>query len=159
MDNLDRQLLNLIQEEFPLTARPYLEIGRRLNLSEKEVISRLERLKKVGIIRRIGAVFDLRRLGYVSTLCALKVPPERLQEVARVVNSFPGITHNYLREHEYNMWFTLIGPSRQHLEEVMEEIKVRTGLTDLLELPAERSFKIKVNFNLEVEADNAAAAL
>lgn len=159
MDNLDRQLLNLIQEEFPLTARPYLEIGRRLNLSEKEVISRLERLKKAGIIRRIGAVFDLRRLGYVSTLCALKVPPERLQEVAQVVNSFPGITHNYLREHEYNMWFTLIGPSRQHLEEVMEEIKVRTGLTDLLELPAERSFKIKVNFNLEVEADNAAAAL
>jgi DNA-binding Lrp family transcriptional regulator len=159
LDNLDRQLLNLIQEEFPLTTRPYLEIGRRLNLSEKEVISRLERLKKTGIIRRIGAVFDLRRLGYVSTLCALKVPPERLQEVARVVNSFPGITHNYLREHEYNMWFTLIGPSRQHLEEVMEEIKVRTGLTDLLELPAERSFKIKVNFNLEVEADNAAAAL
>ncbi|MGI9952951.1 AsnC family transcriptional regulator [Moorellaceae bacterium AZ2] len=159
MDNLDRRLLNLIQQDFPITGRPYLEIGRRLNLSEGEVINRLEKLKRAGIIRRIGAVFDLRRLGYVSTLCALKVPPGRLKEVAEVVNSFPGITHNYLREHEYNMWFTLIGPSRQHLERIMEEIKERTGLTELLELPAERSFKIRVNFNLEVRADNARAVL
>ncbi|GFN23580.1 MAG: AsnC family transcriptional regulator [Thermoanaerobacteraceae bacterium] len=159
MDNLDRQLLNLIQQDFPLTGRPYLEIGRRLNLSEGEVIKRLKKLKKAGIVRRIGAVFDLRRLGYVSTLCALKVPPERLVEVAEVVNSFPGVTHNYLREHEYSMWFTLIGPSRQDLERTMEEIKRRTGLTELLELPAERSFKIRVNFNLEVGADNGRAVL
>jgi len=128
-------------------------------LSEDEVIERLEKLKKAGIVRRIGAVFDLRRLGYVSTLCALKVPPGRLAEVARTVNSFPGVTHNYLREHEYNMWFTLIGPSRQDLERTMEEIKKRTGLTELLELPAERSFKIRVNFNLEVGNDHGRAVL
>ncbi|SMB98135.1 transcriptional regulator, AsnC family [Thermanaeromonas toyohensis ToBE] len=159
MDELDRQLLNIIQEQFPLTPRPYLEIAQRLGISEGEVIARLKELKKKGIIRRIGAVFNLRKLGYVSTLCALKVPLERLEEVARIVNSFPGITHNYLREDEYNMWFTLIGPSRQHLEQVMNEIKIRTGLTDLLELPAERPFKIRVNFEFKDGEDSGSPVI
>jgi len=159
LDALDRRLLNLVQDEFPLTPRPYLELAKRLGLSETEVIARLRELKKKGIIRRIGAVFDLRKLGYVSTLCALKVPPERLEEVVRIVNSFPGITHNYLREDEYNMWFTLIGPSRQHLEEMLEEIKTRTGLTELLELPAERPFKIRVNFDFKDGEDGGAKVI
>ncbi|WP_011393685.1 siroheme decarboxylase subunit alpha [Neomoorella thermoacetica] len=151
LDQLDRRLLNLIQEEFPLVARPYQEIGCRLGLSEDEVIRKIRKLKTEGIIRRLGGVFELRQLGYTSTLCALKVPPGRLEEVAAVVNSFPGVTHNYLREHDYNMWFTLIGPDRRHLENVIRAIKERTGITELLELPAERPFKIRVNFDLEAE--------
>lgn len=148
LDQLERRLLNLLQEDFPLVPQPYQEIGRRLGLDEDKVMRMISKLKDEGVIRRLGGVFELRRLGYVSTLCALKVPPERLDEVAAVVNSFPGVTHNYLREHEYNMWFTLIGPDRQHLKEVMTAIENRTGLS-LLELPAERPFKIRVNFDLE----------
>ncbi|WP_338835018.1 hypothetical protein MHLNE_13110 [Moorella humiferrea] len=148
MDSLDRRLLNMIQEDFPLTEEPYAEIGRRLGLTEKEVLERLTRLKKRGIIRRIGAVFDLRQLGYTSTLCAMQVPAERLNEVAAVVNGFLGVTHNYLREDTYNMWFTLIGPSRKYLEEIMASIEARTGLA-VMELPAEKSYKIRVKFNMD----------
>ncbi|WP_258360554.1 AsnC family transcriptional regulator [Moorella sulfitireducens] len=148
MDSLDRRLLNMIQEDFPLTEEPYAELGRRLGLKEAEILERLAKLKEKGIIRRIGAVFDLRRLGYTGTLCAMKVPEGRLSEVAAVVNSFPGVTHNYLREDAYNMWFTLIGPCRRHLEKVIANIETMTGLP-VLELPAEKSYKIRVNFNLE----------
>ncbi|MGI9861887.1 AsnC family transcriptional regulator [Moorella naiadis] len=148
MKQIERRLLNLLQEEFPLVPQPYQEIGRRLGLDEARVIKMIAKLKEEGVIRRLGGVFELRRLGYVSTLCALKVPPERLDTVAAVVNSFPGVTHNYLREHEYNMWFTIIGPDRRHLEKVMTAIENRTGLS-LLELPVERPFKIRVNFDLE----------
>lgn len=140
----------MIQEDFPLVEAPYAELGRRLGISEGEVLERLEKIKGEGIIRRIGAVFDLRRLGYASTLCAMQVPEERLAEVAAVVNSFPGVTHNYLREDLYNMWFTLIGPCRRHLEKVITSIEGRTRLP-VLELPAERSYKIRVNFNLMEE--------
>ncbi|MDN5347793.1 MAG: siroheme decarboxylase [Clostridia bacterium] len=157
LDRLDRQLLMLLQEKFPLVPEPYAELGRQLGVREEEIINRIGRLKEKGIIRRIGAVFDLRRLGYTSTLCALKVPPEKLKEAAAVVNSYTGVTHNYLREHEYNMWFTLIGPSRQKLEEIMAEIKARTGIEDLLELPAEKFYKIRVNFDLnDGEVENGA---
>jgi DNA-binding Lrp family transcriptional regulator len=148
LDSLDRRLLNIIQEDFPLVEKPYAELGRRLGLTETEVLERLAKLKQAGIIRRIGAVFDLRRLGYASTLCALEVPAARLDEVAAIVNSFPGVTHNYLREDTYNMWFTLIGPCRRHLDKVIASIAARTGLA-VLELPAEKSYKIRVNFNLD----------
>lgn len=151
MDKIDRCLLNMIQGDFPLTEEPYAELGRRLGLEEREILERLARLKDKGIIRRIGAVFELRHLGYTSTLCAMQVPEERLEEVAALVNSFPEVTHNYLREDSYNMWFTLIGPCRRRLEKIIGQIKAATGLP-LLELPAERPYKIKVNFNLEENA-------
>lgn len=149
LDNLDRQLLNLIQSKLPLTPEPYKELARALGSTEEEVIRRLKKFIEAGIIRRLGAIFDSRRVGYTGTLCALKVPPEKVAEVAEIVNSFPGVTHNYLRDHPYNMWFTILAESPEELNSTIEKIKQLTGIEDLLNLPAERVFKIRVNFDLE----------
>ena len=148
MDTIDKQLLNLIQSNFPITSEPYKEIGIKLGISEDEVIQRLTDLKTNRIIRRIGATFDSKKLGYRSTLCAMKVPKERLDEVAKLVNSYPGVTHNYLRNHDYNMWFTLITKSENKQNDILREIQERSGIVDLLNLPAVRFFKVRVNFKL-----------
>ena len=148
MDTVDKQLLNLIQSDFPITSEPYKEIGIKLGISESEVIQRLTNLKTNRIIRRIGATFNSKKLGYQSTLCAMKVPEERLDEVAKLVNSYPGITHNYLRNHDYNMWFTLITESENKQNDILQEIQEKSGITDLLNLPAVRFFKVRVDFKL-----------
>jgi len=146
LDDLDRAILNEIQSNFPLVPRPYAEMGRRLGAGEEEVLSRVQALYEAGIIRRIGANFTSRKLGYTSTLCAARVPPEDLERFAAVVNRYPGVTHNYLRKHRYNVWFTLIAESRTRLAEILQEIRATTGVTDLLSLPAQEVFKIKVDF-------------
>ncbi|MDH7577714.1 MAG: AsnC family transcriptional regulator [Bacillota bacterium] len=148
LDHLDRQLLNLIQSRFPITPEPFRELAKILGASEEEILARLERLLSAGVIRRLGPIFDSRKLGYTGTLAALKVPPERIEDVAAVVNGFPGVTHNYLREYHYNMWFTLLEETPAQLEATLEEIKVRTGIRDILNLPAAKIFKIRVNFDL-----------
>ena len=148
MDTVDKQLLNLIQSDFPITSEPYKEIGIKLGISEAEVIQRLTDLKTNRIIRRIGATFDSKKLGYRSTLCAMKVPNERLDEVAKLVNSYSGVTHNYLRNHDYNMWFTLITESEKKQHDILQEIQEKSGITDLLNLPAVRFFKVRVDFKL-----------
>ncbi|MBC8230071.1 Lrp/AsnC family transcriptional regulator [bacterium] len=148
MDTTDKKLLNLIQSDFPITSEPYKEIGIKLGISESEVIQRLTNLKTNRIIRRIGATFNSKKLGYQSTLCAMKVPEERLDEVAKLVNSYPGITHNYLRNHDYNMWFTLITESENKQNDILQEIQEKSGITDLLNLPAVRFFKVRVDFKL-----------
>ena len=148
MDDLDRRLLNLVQDRLPLVKEPYRALAGILGVGEGEVIARLRRFLERGVIRRLGAIFDSRPLGYHGVLCDLKVPPDRVEEVAAHVNSFAGVTHNYLREHEYNMWFTLLAPSPAVLAAQVREIRERTGMTDMLVLPAKRVFKIKVNFEL-----------
>jgi DNA-binding Lrp family transcriptional regulator len=148
LDNTDRRLLNLIQVDFPLTPEPYRVLAESLGLSEEEVIRRIGRMCEEGVIRRLGGIFDSRRMGYSGTLCAMRVEPERIEEVAGVVNAFPGVTHNYIREHDYNMWFTVIAESREKLDEILNAVQVRTGL-EVITLPAENIFKIRVNFDLE----------
>ena len=146
MDDQDRQLLNRLQSHFPLTVNPFQTLGAELGLTEPEVLSRISRLKETGIIRRIGASFDSRALGYASTLAAMQVPEPRLSEVVAVVNSFPGVTHNYRRNHDYNLWFTLIAAGAPEIEGILREIQERTGGLPLLNLPAQRVFKIKAEF-------------
>ncbi|MBW2138430.1 MAG: Lrp/AsnC family transcriptional regulator, partial [Deltaproteobacteria bacterium] len=106
MDHIDRAILNEIQSEFPIERRPYLEIGKRLGLGEEDVLERVKRLKENGIIRRIGGSFHSRKLNFTSTLCAAKVPDEKLDQFVATVNRYPGVTHNYRRNHDYNVWFT-----------------------------------------------------
>jgi siroheme decarboxylase len=146
LDDLDRAILNEIQSNFPLVPRPYAEMGRRIGAGEEEVLARVRALHEAGIIRRIGANFPSRKLGYTSTLCAARVLPENLEDFVAVVNRYPGVTHNYLRKHRYNVWFTLIAESDARLAEILAEIRQATGVTDLLSLPAREIFKIKVDF-------------
>lgn len=148
MDEADRKILNAIQSDFPITARPYEEIGRRVNLPEQAVLDRVKRLKAEGIIRRIGGNFHSGKLDFTSTLCAAKVPEPLLDRFVEVVNSFPGVTHNYLRNHEFNVWFTFIAPSAEAIRRSLQEISAATGVKDVYSLPAVKMFKIKVDFEV-----------
>jgi siroheme decarboxylase len=148
MDEVDRKILNAIQSDFPIAARPYRELGKSVNLSEEEVFERVKGLKKEGVIRRIGGNFHSRRLNFTSTLCAAKVPEERITRFVEVVNSYPGVTHNYLRNHEYNVWFTFIAPSTEAIENSLDEISKTTGVKEVYSLPAVKVFKIKVDFEV-----------
>lgn len=148
LDNTDRKLLNLIQRRIPVTKRPYRDIGEELGVDEAEVIERITRLKQANIIRRMGGFFDSRKMGYAGTLCAMKVPESRIEEVAEIVNGYYQVTHNYLRNHEYNMWFTVLAPSAEKRAEIIEEIRSRTGINDIMNLPAKRLFKIVVKFDV-----------
>jgi len=148
MDQVDRSILNEIQSHFPITSRPFQEVATRLNLSEEEVIQRVRRLKEIGVIRRIGGNFHSYRLNFTSTLCAAKVPEEKLDQFVEVVNGYPGVTHNYLRDNPYNVWFTFIAPDMESIEKALEKISEQTGIDDILNLPAIKMFKIKVDFEL-----------
>mgnify|MGYP001610051002 FL=1 len=149
MDAVDKKILNIIQTKFPIVQRPYEAIGKEVGASATDVILRIGNLKKEGIIRRIGATFDPRKLGFVSSLCAAKVPPEKIKEFVEVVNSYPGITHNYERDNEYNVWFTFIDESMEEIENKLKEISKETGVKDVKNLPTVRFFKIRVDFDME----------
>lgn len=148
MDDLDRKILNLIQKEFPVTAEPFKEIGASVGVSEDEALERVRRLREEGIIRRIGAVFDPGKLGFVSALCAARVPEEKIRSFVETVNVLPGVTHNYRRNHEYNVWFTVIAPSEESLEESLAGIKENSGVVDILTMRAVRTFKVDASFEL-----------
>jgi DNA-binding Lrp family transcriptional regulator len=148
LDDTDRLILNRIQSDFPVTARPYEAIGRELNLPEAEVLERLTRLKAIGIIRRIGGNFSPEKLGFVSTLCAASVPPDRVDGFAATVNRYPGVTHNYMRDNHFNVWFTFIAPSMEEIEANLAAIIRETGVHEILNLPATRVFKIRAKFDV-----------
>jgi len=148
IDDMDRAILNLIQSDFPITPRPYLAIAERLGFSENNVIKRLGRLKKKGIIRRIGGNFVPEKLGFVSTLCAARVPEDKIQSFAVAVNRYPGVTHNYQRDNKYNVWFTFIAPSMKEIEKNLKNVSQQTGIKEIINLPATKVFKIKAHFDL-----------
>jgi len=146
LDDLDRAILNEIQSHFPIDSRPYAEVGRRVGASEAEVLARVTAMAEAGIIRRLGANFTSRKLGYTSTLVAARVAPDKLEHFVAAVNRYPGVTHNYLRRHRYNVWFTLIAESEESLNRILEEISAAAEVEEILSLPAQEVFKIKVDF-------------
>ena len=148
MDDIDRNIMNIIQSEFPVAPRPYAEVAKRLNIPEEEVLERVRALREEGIIRRIGGNFVPEKLGYVSTLCAARVPDERLESFTKVVNQYPGVTHNYQRDNPFNIWFTFIAPSMKEIEANLRQITQKTGIKEILNLPATKVFKIKAHFSL-----------
>lgn len=145
MDDMDKKIVTFIQAGFPVCARPYAAIGEKIGIGEDEVIERIRAIKESGEIRRMGASFDSRKLGYSSTLCAVHVPPEKLEAAVEVVNSYLNVTHNYERNNHYNMWFTCIAPSRERIAEILNEMEQRAGIGPIIDLPAERLFKIQVD--------------
>ena len=148
LDEMDRMILNEIQSHFPIEARPYQVLGEKLGCSEEEVLQRVQDLKEREVIRRIGANCNSRKLGYTSTLCAAKVPSNLMARFVEVVNSYMGVTHNYRRDHDYNIWFTLIASSEEKIERILREIVELTEVGEVISLPAERLFKIQVDFEV-----------
>ena len=147
MTELDLSLLNNYQRAFPLCSRPYTELAQQLQISEHEVLQRLLQLKQAGSISRIGPVFRPNSIG-VSTLAALAVEPEKLEQVATLVNAYPQVNHNYQREHRYNLWFVLTAGDRAQLDRVLAEIAADTGLQPL-DLPMQEAYCIDLAFPLE----------
>lgn len=139
-------VLGTIQSGFPIAPDPYGALAEQLGFGREEVEEALLDLREEGLVRRIGASFDSRRLGYSSTLCALAVPPERADEVAAIINAYPGVTHNYLRENRYNIWFTLITRSAEDRARILGQIVEQSGCGDLLDMPATKMYKIRVDF-------------
>lgn len=148
LDDIDKAILNRIQSEFPITARPYRAIADEFGLAEEEVLQRLARLKEDGIIRRIGGNFVPDKLGFVSTLCAARVPEEQIAQFSKIVNGYAGVTHNYQRDNHFNIWFTFIAPSMEEIESNLKKISRETGITEILNLPATKVFKIRAHFDL-----------
>ena len=148
LDSTDSAILNRIQSDFPITPRPWLTVANELDLTEKEVLDRVTRLKADGIIRRIGGNLVPGKLGFVSTLCAASVPADKIDHFAEIVNRYPGVTHNYQRDNTYNVWFTFIAPSRDEIEKNLKQIPEDSGVNDILNLPATKVFKIKAQFDV-----------
>lgn len=154
MDTIDKKLLNLMQNEIPIDKRPFKVLGEKLMLTESEVLKRVHKLKSDGIIRRIGGIFNSRKMGYTSTLCAAKVPENKIDEIAECINSYYEVTHNYIREDEYNMWFTIIINSEESLNNILEEIRIKTSLDEIISLPSVKLFKVKVALNFQGDDSN-----
>ena len=142
MEATDRALLNEIQQRFPLEARPYAALAQRLSLSEEEVLARLLNLKREGILRQISAIFNPAALGYRTTLVAAAVSEEKLSQAAETINSYPGVSHNYLRDHFFNLWFTIAVPPGEDLKETVANLLARAEVEKYLLLPIKRVFHI-----------------
>jgi siroheme decarboxylase len=148
IDTLDKKLLNEIQWVFPLTERPFLEISKRYNLSEDEIIQRIASMKDLGLIRQINAIFDTRRLGYKSALIAFAIRHDRLDYVANEVDKHPGVSHNYERNHEFNMWFTLAVPPGGDLKTDLDRMASLDGVIKYRLLPTLKLYKIGVRLDM-----------
>jgi len=149
MDRASKELINLIQDNFPIESRPFLKLANQLDITEEEVINIIKELKVNNYIKRLGGIFNSNKLGYYSTLCAIKVPTNRIFEVATLINSYNGVTHNYIRNHYYNMWFTVIALSIEEVREFLNNIKLKTDIQEIIELPAINLFKINVKFHIK----------
>ena len=146
LDALDRKLLNDYQRNFPVSSQPYADIAAELGVNEQEVTRRFQSLLDRGLVTRIGPVFQTHRVG-VSTLAAMAVPPQLLESVARLVNQYPEVNHNYEREHEFNLWFVLTAADAARIGDILDELHAVTGL-EVLDLPLLEPFHIDLGFPL-----------
>ncbi len=160
LDDADRRLLNLMQGRFPLDPRPYAAVAREAELPEDEVLARVQRLLADRIIRQVTPIFDTRAFGYGSMLVAAKVDPEHPWRAAKVINSHPGVSHNYLRNHDFNMWFTLAveEDSELGLQGTLDVLQELTGAESIRQLPTLKLFKIRMDLEMEGGTEQLAAA-
>ena len=148
LDTIDKNLLNIIQAEFPLSREPFAALGLHLSIDSEEVIRRIKQLKTGEIIRYIGPVFNPGKLGYRTTLAAMKVDAERLDEAGRIIGTHPMVSHCYERDHDFNLWFTLAMPIAGDTESEVHNLGKKVRAKTTLNLPAVKTFKIGAYFNL-----------
>jgi DNA-binding Lrp family transcriptional regulator len=155
LDDLDRRLLNLLQGSFPLEPRPFARVAELAGVGEDEVLARTQRLLDERIIRQVTPIFDTRALGYTSMLVAAKVDPDNPHRAAQAINAHPGVSHNYLRNHEFNLWFTIaVEPdSRLGLDGTLSALAEEAGATSVRELPTLKLFKIRMDLEMEGDTD------
>jgi siroheme decarboxylase len=151
LDDLDKKLLNLMQGSFPLEPRPYARVAELAGVSEDETLARVEQLIRDRIIRQVTPIFDTRALGYSSMLVAAKVDPENPHRAAQVINAHPGVSHNYLRNHDFNIWFTIATEpdSKLGLERTLEVLAAEAGAESVRQLPTLKMFKIRMDLEME----------
>ncbi len=148
MDSLDTEILNEIQWKFPLVARPFDVIAKKFDITSDEVKLRLGKLKRNGVLRQLSAIFDTRKLGYTSSLLAMEIESEKLEDVAYQINKHPGVSHNYEREHEFNLWFTLAVPPGSDLKSELDKFSKLDGIKKVRMLPTLQLFKIGVKLDM-----------
>jgi DNA-binding Lrp family transcriptional regulator len=160
LDESDRRLLNLMQGSFPIEPRPYLRVSEAARMSEQEAMARVSELLAKRIVRQVTPIFDTRALGYASMLVAAKVDPEFPHRAAKVINEHPGVSHNYLRNHDFNLWFTIaVEPdSPLGLQGTLEVLAQESGATSVRELPTLKLFKIRMDLEMEGDTQALAAA-
>jgi DNA-binding Lrp family transcriptional regulator len=151
MDDLDRRILEALQQDFPLCSRPYEVLAQRLGIEAELLWRRVEALLDRGVIRRLGASFDSRKLGFRSTLAAVRVGPEQVDRAAEIIGRYPEVTHSYLRDHEFNIWFAIIATNEQGIETILQEIRAALSLdtSDVLNLPMKHAFKLDARFKAQ----------
>jgi siroheme decarboxylase len=148
LDSLDKEILNEIQWSFPLVSEPYKELAERFHLTVDEMKKRISNLKSIGVLRQLSAIFDTRKLGYKSSLVAMSIEPDRLDYVANQINRHPGVSHNYERNHEYNLWFTLATPPGTDLKTEVDKFSKLGGINKVRLLPTIKLFKIGVKLEM-----------
>ena len=149
LSELEKKILNAVQENFPLVPRPYEAIAKNLRMDEKALIEKLTSLNERGYLKRIGAYFDSEALGYRGALVALRVAPELLPSVAEAVNQYDVITHNYEREGEYNLWFTVQTENPSERNAILKKIGAFPGVESILLMPTDKKYKARVQFRLD----------
>jgi siroheme decarboxylase len=160
LDEVDKRLLNLMQGQFAIASRPYQHVASKAELTEDEVMARVQRLLDERIIRQVTPIFDTRALGYSSMLVAAKVDPEHPWRAANVINAHPGVSHNYLRNHEFNIWFTIATEpdSKLGLEGTLQTLAREAGAESVRQLPTLKLFKIRMDLEMEAGTDALATA-
>jgi DNA-binding Lrp family transcriptional regulator len=149
-DRTDLAILNALQDDLPLVSRPWNTIAGRLGITETDILGRMQRMEEAGIIRGISPVLESRHLGlHAATLVALRVPEERVDEIAAIISSYPEVSHNFQRDHSYSLWFTIAAQNGEGIQRVLHEILERTGISasDALDLPTVKKIKIDVRFS------------
>jgi siroheme decarboxylase len=153
LDEVDRRLVDRLQSELGVVERPFATVGEDIGVSEAEVLERAQRLRDSGLIRQTSAIFDTRKLGYTSALVAAMLPPEQLESGAAVVSAHPGVSHNYEREHAFNLWFTLAIPPGESFDSALEDLKTRAGFLKCRPLPSLKVFRIGVRFQTSAKSE------
>jgi len=148
IEDMDNEILNEIQWTFPLVPRPFDAIAEKFNISSEEVKSRLTQLKRKGVLRQLSAIFDTRKLGYTSSLVAMEIQDDKLEKVAQQINKHPGVSHNYKREHQFNLWFTLAVPPGSDLKSELDKFSKLDGIKKVRMLPTLQLFKIGVKLDM-----------